>query len=73
MDVQTIMALAIVSGAAVVLVCRIFIAAKRTFSADGHASSGCGSCSGCPSRSISTKNGGESEMVLVTLQRRPKQ
>ncbi|MFN7877539.1 MAG: hypothetical protein ACK5PB_19625 [Pirellula sp.] len=73
MDVQTIMALAIVSGAAVVLVCRIFAAAKRTLSTDVHVSSGCGSCGGCPSRSISAKSGVESEMVLVTLQKRPKQ
>lgn len=73
MDVQTIMALAIVSGAAVVLVSRIFIAAKRTFSEDGHASSGCGSCSGCPSRRISANSSGEPKMVLVTLQKRPKQ
>ena len=73
MDVQTLMALAIVSGAAAVLAHRIFVAAKRTLSADGHASSVCGSCSGCPSRSISAKRSGEPKMVLVTLQKRPKQ
>jgi hypothetical protein len=74
MDTQTILALAIVLVAAVVLARRIIVATKRNLSQEGCVSSGCGGCSGCPSRSKSSpgnspKDRGERELVLVALQK----
>lgn len=72
MDTQTIMALAIVLAAAVVLAYRFVVATKRTLSEDGCGDSGCGACSGCPSRNNSKPDRGERELVLVTLRKSPK-
>ncbi|MFN7291540.1 MAG: FeoB-associated Cys-rich membrane protein [Pirellula sp.] len=72
MDTQTIMALAIVFAAAVVLAYRFVVATKRTLSEDGCGTSGRGACSGCPSRGNSISDRSEHELVLVTLQKSPK-
>ncbi|MCU0713754.1 MAG: hypothetical protein MUC43_16970 [Pirellula sp.] len=72
MDWQTIMALVIVVAAGVLLVYRCVITAKRVLFGQGSESSGCGSCSGCPSRGQLSKVGSERELVLVTLQKSKK-
>lgn len=72
MDTQTTLALVVVFVAAVVLSYRFVVATKRTLLGEGCGSSGCGSCSGCPSRDNSRPDRGERELVLVALQKSPK-
>lgn len=69
MDWQTTMALIIVGAAGLVLVYRSIVAAKRAFSTTGSDASACGSCGGCNSRGKRVVDGGDRNLVLVTLQK----